>query len=162
VIPAALNASGLVKRLALLGHAVVAAGDLAAAHDLLDEALARACQVGDPFWETWAAHGLGLHAAAVGDLSAALHHLADAVTRSRPTRGGHLWSHVWAMTDAARLGRRLGDPRHVAWQEDALATTQRCGMRALTSQLLQVSEYQELAYGRRPGSPENEGGNRGP
>ena len=140
----------------------MATGDLAAAHDLLDEALAHACQVGDPCWETWAAHGLGLHAAAIGDLSAALHHLADAVTRSRPARGGHLWSHVWAMTDAARLGRRLGDPRHVAWQEDALATVQRCGMRALTSQLLQVSEYQELTYGRRPGSPENEGSNRGP
>ena len=47
--------------------------------------------------------------------------------------------------DAARLGRRLGDPRQLAWQEDALATARRCGMRALTSQLLQVSEYQELA-----------------
>jgi hypothetical protein len=88
-----------------------------------------------PCWETWAAHGLGLHAAASGDLSAALHHLADAVTRSRPTRGGHLWSYVWAMTDAARLGRRLGDPRHVTWQEEALATALRCGMRALAGQL---------------------------
>ena len=37
--------------------------------------------------------------------------------------------------DAARLGRRLGDPRHAAWLEEALATAQRCGMRALTSQL---------------------------
>jgi len=122
--------------LALLGHVAVATGDLVTAHDLLEEALARACQVGDPCWETWAAHGLGLHAAASGDLSAALHHLADAVTRSRPSRGGHLWSHVWALADAAPLGRRLGDPRHVAWQEEALATAQRCGMRSLTSQLL--------------------------
>jgi DNA-binding SARP family transcriptional activator len=125
--------------LALLGHLAVATGDLVTARDLLEEALARACQVADPCWETWAAHGLGLHAAASGDQSAALHHLADAVTRSRPARGGHLWSHVWAMTDAVRLGRRLGDPRHVAWQEEALTTAQRCGMRTLTSQLLQVS-----------------------
>src|SRR5499427_2458089 len=124
--------------LALLGHVAVATGDLAAARDLLEEALARACQVGDPCWETWAAHGLGLHAAASREPDAALHHLADAVTRSRPSRGGHLWSHVWALTDAARLGRRLDDPRHVAWQDEALATAQRCGMRALTSQLLQV------------------------
>ena len=121
--------------LALLGHVAVATGDLATAHDLLEEALARACQVGDPCWETWAAHGLGRHAAASGDPGAALRYLADAVTRSRPARGGHLWSHVWALTDAARLGRRLGDPRHAAWQEEALATAQRCGMRALTSQL---------------------------
>jgi DNA-binding SARP family transcriptional activator len=127
--------------LALLGHVAVATGDLVSARDLLEEALARACQVGDPCWETWAAHGLGLHAAASGDPDATLTHLADAVTRSRPARGGHLWSHVWALADAARLGRRLGDPRHVAWQEEGLATAQRCRMRALTSQLLQVSGH---------------------
>ena len=126
--------------LALLGHAAVATGDLVAARDLLEEALARACQVGDPCWETWAAHGLGLHAAGSGDPGAARRYLADAVNRSRPARGGHLWSHVWAMTDAARLGRQLGDPRHVTWQEKALATAQRCGMRALTSQLLQNAD----------------------
>ena len=80
------------------------------------------------------------HAAAAGDLSAALQYLADAVTRSRPARGGHLWSHVWALADAAPLGRHLGDPRHVAWQEEALTTAQRCGMRALTSQLLQNAD----------------------
>ena len=118
----------------------MAAGDLVTARDLLEEAFARACQVGDPCWETWAAHGLGLHAAASSDLSAALNYLAEAVTRSRPSRGGHLWSHVWALADAARLGRRLGDPRHLAWQEEALATAQRCGMRALTNQLLQNAD----------------------
>src|SRR5215469_1401934 len=126
--------------LALLGHVAVATGDLVTARDLLEEALARACQVGDPCWETWAAHGLGLHAAASREPDAALHHLADAVTRSRPSRGGHLWSHVWALTDAARLGRHLGDPRHVTWQDEALATAQRCGMRALASQLLQNAD----------------------
>jgi hypothetical protein len=81
--------------------------------------------------------------------AAALQYLADAVTRSRPARGGHLWSHVWALSDAARLGRRLGDPRHVAWQDEALATAQRCGMRALTSQLLQPSGDHELTHGGR-------------
>jgi len=126
--------------LALLGHVAVATGDLVTACDLLEEAFARACQVGDPCWETWAAHGLGLSAAASGDRNATLHHFAGAVARSRPSRGGHLWSHVWALADAARLGRRLGDPRHLAWQEEALATAQRCGMRALTNQLLQKAD----------------------
>jgi tetratricopeptide (TPR) repeat protein len=76
--------------LALLGHVAMATGDLVTARDLLEEALARTCQVADPCWETWAAHGLGLHAVAAGELSAALQYLADAVTRSRPARGGHL------------------------------------------------------------------------
>jgi DNA-binding SARP family transcriptional activator len=133
--------------LALLGHVAVATGDLVTANDLLEEAFARACQVADPCWETWAAHGLGLHSEAVGDPSAALRYLADAATRSLPARGGHLWSHVWALTDAVRLGRRLGDPRHPAWWEDALATAQSCGMRALTTQLLRVPAYQERTAG---------------
>jgi hypothetical protein len=126
--------------LALLGHVAVATGDHATARDLLEEAFARACQVGDPCWETLAAHGLGLNAAASGDRNATLRYLTDAVARSRPSRGGHLWSYVWALADAARLGRRLGDPRHVAWQDEALATAQRCGMRALTNQLLQNAD----------------------
>jgi imidazolonepropionase-like amidohydrolase len=33
-----------------------------AARELLEQAFARACQIADPCWETWAAHGLGLRA----------------------------------------------------------------------------------------------------
>ena len=43
--------------------------------------------------------------------TSALSHLADAITRSRPQRGGHLWSHVWALTQAVPLARRADDPR---------------------------------------------------
>jgi DNA-binding SARP family transcriptional activator len=123
--------------LALLGHASLASGDPDTARFQLEEAFARACQVADPCWETWAAHGLGLHSAASGDLDTALDHLADAVHRSRPQRGGHLWSRAWALTDAARIARRADDPRAVLWRDEALATTQRCGMRALTGRILE-------------------------
>jgi hypothetical protein len=52
---------------------------------------------------------------------------------------------------AARLGRRLGDPRHVTWQEEARATAQRCGMRALASQLLPDADSTSLPLaGVRP------------
>jgi tetratricopeptide (TPR) repeat protein len=125
--------------LALLGHVAVAEGDLDAARDLLQQAFARACQVADPCWETWAAHGLGLHAAAAGHETSALSHLADAITRSRPQRGGHLWSHVWALTDAIPLAQRAGDPRAPAWHDEALTTAQRSGMRSLAGKLHQLA-----------------------
>jgi len=125
--------------LALLGHVAVAEGDLDAARDLLEQAFARACQVADPCWETWAAHGLGLRAAAAGEEASALSHLADAITRSRPQRGGHLWSRVWALTDAVPLARRAGDPRAQVWYDEALATSQRSGMRSLACDLRQLA-----------------------
>jgi tetratricopeptide (TPR) repeat protein len=72
--------------LALLGHVAVAEGNLDAAWELLEQAVA------------------------AGDEASALSHLADAITRSRPQRGGHLWSHVWALTQAVPLARRAADP----------------------------------------------------
>jgi len=125
--------------LALLGHVATAEGNLGAARDLLEQAFAQACQVADPCWETWAAHGLGLHAAAAGDETSALSHLADAITRSRPQRGGHLWSHVWALTAAIPLARRAADPRGPAWHDEALTTAQRSGMRSLAGELRQLA-----------------------
>jgi hypothetical protein len=125
--------------LALLGHVAIAEADLDAARELLEQAFVRACQIADPCWETWAAHGLGLHAAAAGDEASALSHLADAITRSRPQRGGHLWSHVWALTDTVPLARRTGDPRAPAWHDEALTTAQRSGMRSLARDLLQMT-----------------------
>ncbi len=58
------------------------------------------------------------------------------MTRSRPHRGGHLWSHVWALTDTVPLARRAGDPRAPAWHDEALTTAQRSGMRSLARDLL--------------------------
>ncbi|MGV1010532.1 MAG: AfsR/SARP family transcriptional regulator [Dermatophilaceae bacterium] len=125
--------------LALLGHLAVTERDLASAQELLEHAYAHACQVADPCWETWSAHGLGLHAEASGDNASAMQHLTDAVTRSRPQRGGHLWSHVWALTDAVRLARTTDEPRAENWYDEALATAQRCGMHTLANQLLRLA-----------------------
>jgi len=125
--------------LALLGHLAVAERDLVGARGLLEQAFARACQIADPCWETWSAHGLGLHASAVGDDASALAHLVDAITRSRPQRGGHLWSHVWALTAGVRIARCSGDLRAEGWYDEAIVIAQRCGMRALTDQLVHLN-----------------------
>jgi tetratricopeptide (TPR) repeat protein len=121
--------------LALLGHVAVRAGELDSAHELLEDALARASQIGDPCWETWAAHGLALHAAACGDPAAAVEYAADAIHRSRRERGGHLWSHVWALTDGAELATSQGDERAAIWRDEAITTALGCGMRGLTARL---------------------------
>jgi hypothetical protein len=80
-------------------------------------------------------HGLGLRAAAVGDETSALSRLADAITRSRPQRGGHLWSHVWALAAAVPFARRARDPRAPDWHDEALTIAQRSGMRSLADEL---------------------------
>jgi DNA-binding SARP family transcriptional activator len=121
--------------LALLGHAAVRAGELDSAHELLEDALAKASQIADPCWETWAAHGLALHSAARGDPSAAVNHAADAIHRSRPERGGHLWSHVWALADGTNLALQTADARAAEWREEALTTALRCGMRGLAARV---------------------------
>lgn len=123
-----------VELAAIRGVSVLDQGGIAGAVSVFHAGLAA-----DPCWETWAAHGLGLHAAAAGDEASALSHLADAITRSRPQRGGHLWSHVWALTDTVPLARREGDPRAPAWHDEALTTAQRSGMRSLAGDLLQLA-----------------------
>jgi hypothetical protein len=61
------------------------------------------------------------------------------VLPGRPQRGGHLWSHVWALTAAIPLARHAGDPRAPAWHNEALTTAQRSGMRSLARDLLQLA-----------------------
>jgi DNA-binding SARP family transcriptional activator len=124
--------------LALLGHLAIADGDLENADAVLDEAYESACQVGDPCWETWASHGLAKLAAARGDEADALRRFAEADERSDPMRGGHLWSRVWALADAARVAAMIGDARATAWRDEALLTAQRAGMRELAASLVEA------------------------
>jgi DNA-binding SARP family transcriptional activator len=115
----------------LLGHVAVLERRLDDADDLLHGAFAAACQVADPCWETWAAHGLARLAAARGDERTALAQYGETARRSDPSRGGHLWSRVWALADGAAAAGPAGDPRAGPWREEALTTAQRCGMREL-------------------------------
>ena len=50
-----------------------------------------------------------------------------------------VWSHVWALTDTVPLARRAGDPRALAWHNEALTTAQRSGMRSRARDLLQLA-----------------------
>jgi len=114
--------------LSLLGHIAVLEDNLGQAADLLETAFESACQADDPCWETWSAHGLARLASARGETTTALTRYADTIYRSSPQRGGHLWSRVWALVDAAATARIAGDERAGAWYREALETAQRTGM----------------------------------
>jgi DNA-binding SARP family transcriptional activator len=118
---------------ALLGHVAILEQRLDDADELLHSAFESACLVEDPCWETWSTHGLARLASTRGDNTAALAHYADVVIRSDPSRGGHLWSRVWALADATTAARSAGDDRAERWYEEALVTAQRCGMRDLVA-----------------------------
>src|SRR5438445_294087 len=57
---------------ALRGEVQLARNDPAGAAELLQQAFARACQLGDPCWEAIAARGLALVAEAAGDTERAI------------------------------------------------------------------------------------------
>jgi hypothetical protein len=114
--------------ISLLGHIAILEDNLDQAADLLDTAFESACQAEDPCWETWSAHGLARLASARGDTVSALTRYAETIYRSSPQRGGHLWSRVWALVDAAATARTAGDERAGAWYREALETAQRTGM----------------------------------
>jgi hypothetical protein len=69
---------------AFLGEVHLLRDDRNSASETLRQAFARACQVGDPCWEGVSARGLGLVAAAAGDIERAFGHLTDAPGKDKP------------------------------------------------------------------------------
>src|SRR6185437_10574600 len=76
---------------ALRGEVQLARGDPAEAAELLEQAFARACQLGDPCWEAMAARGLALVAEAAGETERAIAMLAEARARSGRLAEPYLW-----------------------------------------------------------------------
>ena len=116
---------------ALLGEVELARGDLAAAERLLEQAFARACQLGDPCWEGLAARGIALTAAARGDRTTAFEVLADARTRASRTADPYVWLDGYILDAQCTLGLRLGHPQTAGWVEALQELASRTGMREL-------------------------------
>jgi DNA-binding SARP family transcriptional activator len=72
-------------------------GDVASAEERLEHAFAVGCQVGDPCWESIALRGLGLAAAARGDVLRALELLADAPKLCRRLPDTYLWIEAYGL-----------------------------------------------------------------
>jgi hypothetical protein len=113
-------------------------GDLASAEARFEHAFALACQVGDPCWEGIALRGLGLVAAARGDLARAFESLGEAPRLCRRLPDTYLWIEAYgldALCAVAVEHRARGAAR---WIDELEAIASRRGIREL---LLKATLY---------------------
>jgi hypothetical protein len=95
---------------ALRAEIQLARGDPAGAGELLRQAFARACQLGDPCWEGLSARGLALVADAAGETSRAFTLLSDARARVNRLADPYRWLDGYILDAQRELGRRHGHP----------------------------------------------------
>jgi DNA-binding SARP family transcriptional activator len=109
----------------------LARGELDRAEERLEHAFALGCQVGDPCYESAAVRGLGLVAAARGDVARALELLVEAPRVCRRLPDTYLWIEadgLDALCAVAVEHRAEAAPR---WIDELEATAGRRGMREL-------------------------------
>jgi hypothetical protein len=116
---------------ALRGEAQLGRGDVDGASRILEQAFARACQLGDPCWEGISARGLALVAEARGDTAAAFAILSDARLRANRLADPYVWLDAYILDARCTLGRRHGHPDTLNWVEEMRLVTSRTGMREL-------------------------------
>jgi len=116
---------------ALRGEADLVRGDLTSAAELLRQAFARACQIGDPCWEATAARGLALLAEASGDTGRAFEVLIDARVRGRRLADPYVWLDVHILDALCELGLRHEHPGTRRWVDTMRELASRTGMKEL-------------------------------
>ena len=116
---------------ALLGEAHLARADPVRASQILQQAFARACQLGDPCWEGMSARGLALVAAATGEVGRAFEILTDARARCNRLADPYVWLDVYILDAQCDLGRRHAHPRTRHWADTMRQLASRTGMREL-------------------------------
>jgi DNA-binding SARP family transcriptional activator len=116
----------------------LALGDLDAAEARYEHAFALGCQVGDPCWEGISLRGLGLVAAARGDISRALESLVEAPRLCRRLPDTYRWIEVYALDALCSVGVEHGTESTARWIDELEATAARRGIREL---LLRAAMY---------------------
>jgi tetratricopeptide (TPR) repeat protein len=106
-------------------------GDLDAADERFEHAFALGCQVGDPCWESVAARGLGLVAAARGDMPRALELLIDAPGLCRRLPDTYRWIEAYGLDALCALALEEGIEGSGRWVDELEAIAARHGMREL-------------------------------
>jgi tetratricopeptide (TPR) repeat protein len=121
---------------ALLGEVWIRRGDLDAAAALFEHAFTLGCSVDDACWEAYSVRGIGLLAAARGDLDGAIARLEDALARCLRQRDTHTWIRAYVLDALCATATAAKDPRADGWVGELGALAGRCGMR----------EFQAHAY----------------
>jgi DNA-binding SARP family transcriptional activator len=107
------------------------AGDVDTAEERFEHAFALGCEVGDPCWEGIAARGLGLVAAARGDVPRALELLADASRLCRRLPDTYLWIEAYGRAALCAIALDHGAKATRLWVDELEEITARRGMREL-------------------------------
>jgi DNA-binding SARP family transcriptional activator len=132
---------------ALQGDLALRQGAVERATELLNQAFARACQLGDPCWEGMAARGLALVAEAQGDAVRAFEILADARVRCDRFADPYVWLVGYILDAQCELGRQHGHAKTAAWVDELHRLAARTGMRELT--------VRALLHGAALGNPDD-------
>jgi tetratricopeptide (TPR) repeat protein len=122
---------------ALRGEVQLARGDQDGAAEILQQAFARACQVGDPCWEGMASRGLALVAEARGETDRCFAILSDARVRANRLADPYVWLDGYILDVQCELGLRYGHPETGPWIQAMRELTSRTGMRGLLLRSLQ-------------------------
>jgi DNA-binding SARP family transcriptional activator len=116
---------------AMLGEARLASGAQPEAEVILEQAFARACQLGDPCWEGLSARGLALVAAASGSVDDAFTRLADARARSNRLPDAYVWLDAHILDAQCALGLLHGHPDTAGWIDAMRRLASRTDMREM-------------------------------
>ena len=111
-------------------------GDVGAATVAFEHAFALGCQVGDPCWESVAARGLGLVAAARQDVGTAIDWLVEATRRGRRLPDAWLWLEAYALEALCSVAVASGNPAAPRWIGELEAIAGRAGMRELLARAM--------------------------
>lgn len=103
-------------------------GDVDGAATAFEHAFALGCQIGDPCWESLAARGLGLVAAARGDVPAGLEWLDDAARRCRRLPDSYLWIEAYALDARCAVAVSAGAGSASRWIDELDDIASRLGM----------------------------------
>jgi DNA-binding SARP family transcriptional activator len=113
-------------------------GDVTSAQARFEHAFALGCQVGDPCWESIGLRGLGLAAAARGDVARALELLVDAPKLCRRLPDTYLWIEAYGLDALCSVAVEHRSASAGRWIDELEAIAARRGVREL---LLRATVY---------------------